>query len=259
MKFQKIHDQKGIAHIGVAVIAVLVVSAIGLVGWRLANKSEGQTSNQSTSDQTDAASSKHITSNISSKSTIQPNTQGSTATAGSSGASAAKPKTSSAGAPANSSAASSSQGNYSNLGSVSAASLYNVKSPPPSSQQPAMTIYACIKNLGGNTAYVQAYGVLSYPAAQGSAAAWNVSLSLSSSPANENIISSKSGQYTYATNGWQNSGGPSGTVNRSNVITTANFNPGVISDFYVWASGSYGGAVWGYINNHPNVTQLAQC
>ena len=260
MKIQKIHNQKGFAHVGIAVIAVTVIAAIGLVGWRLTNnRSASQTSSQSTSDQTSATSSKHITSNVSSKSTIQPNAQGSTSTSGSSGASTAKPKTTSAGTSAKSSTTAPAQGSYSNLGSIPVAILYNVKSPPAANQQPAMTIYACIKNLGGNTAYVQSYGVLSYPVAQGSAAAWNVSLALSSSPANENIISYKSGQYTYATNGWQNSGGPAGTVNRSAVITSANFNPGVISDFYVWASGSYGGAVWAPVNNHPNATQLAQC
>jgi hypothetical protein len=121
-----------------------------------------------------------------------------------------------------------------------------------------MTLYACIKNTGTNADVIQTLGVLAYGVPQASSPNWYVGLDLSSSSSADNVISSKTTDYHYQGHSWQNAGGASGTVNVSSPVTSDTVNPN-LTDYYVWANGSYDGVIINNATSHPNVTQLAAC
>ncbi len=146
---------------------------------------------------------------------------------------------------------------YTLLGSIPASSLYDVKVPPPKAEQPSMKIYACTVSVGPQADTLQFIGVLSKGVPATISTNWYDDLNLSSSATTDNIVSNKVTQFTYQNNIW--TAKKNGKVTQSAIVSTDQFDPGVITDFYVWASGSYGGSVYPNINNHPNVTQIATC
>jgi cytoskeletal protein RodZ len=271
-------DQVGFIHLQLIALAVVVVAAVGLVGWRVASLHSNNKVDLVTSTSNQTKTSSPTTSTTASKSSLSPTTSTTASTvkasATSSGAKASV--TTNTSNPQQTAATVTTQtsntvstpasppspfvpSGYTDIGTIPAASLYDVKVPPPASEQPDMTIYACINNLGSQTATVQTIGVLSYGVPQAADSAWYADLDLSSSASSDNIVSTKTTTYSYTDNTWQNNGGTAGSVNATSTVTTDEFNPGVVNDFYVWASGSYGDSTWPGINNHPNVTQLATC
>jgi len=162
--------------------------------------------------------------------------------------------------PANNTSANASNANfasYTKIGTISAKKLYDVKVPPPTTEQPSMAIYACYVNGGNDSGYVVFVAELSKAIPGSISSSWYDNLDLSSSPTADNVISTKSGTLSYSNNSWVSNS--KSLAKQSTVISTAPINPGAVTDYYIWANGSYQNVIYNVLSSHPNVTNLATC
>jgi len=268
MKYKEYLNQRGFAHFGIIVFGIFIILAVSCVGYEV---SQGHNKGNNKINLTSAnrpAVNKPVISSSAKKSNIVvvPSTKASvptppatatstssttaTSTATSISNPAPAPKPTNAGAPVPT--------GYTFIGTISASTLYNVKVPPSSYEQPYMSLYACVRYTNASTAVVQVLDNLSYGVPVSAANAWFSGLDLSSSPTTDNVISTKTTTYGYQDNGWVNNSGKTGMVNQSTMITTAPFSLPMES-YYIWAYGSYDGTVWSSVNNHPSATQLHTC
>jgi hypothetical protein len=151
---------------------------------------------------------------------------------------------------------------YTEIGKIKAAALYDVKVPPPTNEQPNMTIYACSENLGNivigsSTDY---YSVLFKATLSNSLpfsiqSNWLDGLDLSTSSTQDNVLAYEHTLFSYTNHNWINT---NDTFQKSVVMQTAGYIPSN-TGYYIWANGAYGSATYTEISNHPSTNSLATC
>ena len=147
---------------------------------------------------------------------------------------------------------------WTKIGTISPAKLYNVKVPPPTNEQPNMNIYACKISTAPSTITVAFMAHLGHNIPFNISSSWYDSMDLSSSSTQNNVISNKTSTFSLTNNIWDENNKNTNT-RFSQSVNFPSINPGVVTNYYIWASGSYQNVIQNTINNHPNVTSLVDC